>query len=47
MNTFNLQEIDEQTNVSNLQTAEDCENDLNLNYKTPGHPMATPKSTPC
>ena len=40
MNTFNLQEKEDQSNVSNLQTAEDCENDLNTNYKTPGHPIA-------
>ena len=40
MNTFNLQEKEDQSNVSNLQTAEDCENDLNANYKTPGHPIA-------
>ena len=39
MNTFNVIEKTKQ-NGSNLQTAEECENDLNLNYKTPGHPIA-------
>ena len=37
---LNLQEKDEQAIVSNWQTSKDCENDLNLNYKTPGHPIA-------
>lgn len=40
MNNFNLDDSEQVTNLSNLETAEECENDLNLNYKTPGHPIA-------
>lgn len=37
MNIENPQQL---TNTSNLETIEDCENDLITNYKTPGHPIA-------
>lgn len=40
MNQFNLDNSQIQQNVSNLQTADECENDFKLNYKMPGHPIA-------
>lgn len=40
MNGFNLDDSQITQNVSNLQTADECENDLKLNYNTPGHPIA-------
>ena len=40
MNAFNLGEARQIQNVSDLETSEECENDLQLNYKTPGHPIA-------
>ena len=40
MNTFNLDDSEQPQNLANLQTAPECENDLTLNYKTPGHPIA-------
>lgn len=37
---MNLHDPPQLKNVSNLDTPDDCENDLRLNYKTPGHPIA-------
>lgn len=40
MNNFDIAPPQIAQNVSNLQTIEECEDDLKLNYKTPGHPIA-------
>jgi hypothetical protein len=40
MNTFDEDNTQSPQNVSNLQTVKECEDDLNLNYKTPGYPIA-------
>ena len=39
-NNFLVQDQNQPLNVSNLQTVDECENDLKINYNTPGHPIA-------
>lgn len=40
MNNFAPHNQANKLNTSNLQTPEECENDLKINYKTPGYPIA-------
>ena len=40
MNNFQLQDKITQQNTSPLQTIDECANDLEINYKVPGHPIA-------
>ena len=40
MGDFNQTNEINKENLSSLQTLEECENDLKLNYNTPGHPIA-------
>lgn len=40
MADFGLYNEEKNENLSDLQTSEECENDLKINYNTPGHPIA-------
>lgn len=40
MNAFTLQGTENLGNISDLQTSDECENDLKLHYSSPGHPIA-------